>query len=73
MSNPTHDTTPAPGIPPRLAYKFPEAAQRLGVSRTTMYELVNEGAVRAITYGGVRRITEDELVRFVHSCAEVGE
>lgn len=38
-----------------------EAANRLGVSRPTVYRMMNEGSVKTITLRGVRRIVLNSL------------
>jgi excisionase family DNA binding protein len=41
--------TPAPT--PRLAYRIDEAAERVGVSRVTIYKLIAAGKLKAIKIG----------------------
>jgi excisionase family DNA binding protein len=42
-----------------------EAAERLGIGRTTMYALVKGGDVEAIAIGRLRRIPLDALDDFI--------
>lgn len=48
-----------------LANAIPEAARRLGISRSAIYELMKEGRLRAFKVGTRTLIAEEELVRFV--------
>lgn len=45
----------------RLAWSPAEAAQRLGISRDTVYELCASGHLRSFKAGRLRRITEAAL------------
>lgn len=47
----------------RLAYRVPEAASALGVSRAHIYNLVSRGALRAVKIGGSTRIPATEVQR----------
>ena len=51
---------------PRLLLTVEEAAERLGVGRTTTYGLVKIGAIRSVTIGRLRRIPLDALDDYVH-------
>lgn len=42
-----------------------EAAQRLGIGRTTMYRLVSSGEVESVTLGRLRRVPSECLEEFV--------
>jgi len=42
-----------------------EAAQRLGIGRTTMYRLVSSGEVESVTLGRLRRVPSECLDEFV--------
>lgn len=53
-----------------LAHRIPDAAKRLGVGRTTMYDLINSGQIRTIHIGTVQRVPESELQRFLQSKLE---
>lgn len=48
-------------------YTITEAEEALRLSRSTIVRLVGRGELRTITIGRSRRITEDELQRFVRS------
>jgi len=50
----------------RVVLTIEEAAQRLGIGRTTMYALIKTGQIRTVTIGRLRRIPTfclDEYVR----------
>ena len=49
------------GSEPRLLLKIEEAAQRLGIGRSLMYELVLSGKVESVRLGRLRRIPEECL------------
>lgn len=48
-----------------IAYKVPDAAKQIGVSRSTMWRLVRSGEVKSFLIGGCRRISHDTLVELV--------
>jgi excisionase family DNA binding protein len=45
----------------RDTYSVPEAAARLGISKTTLYERIKEGRVRAFRWVGRTLIRADDL------------
>ncbi len=49
----------------RLLYRIPEAAWRLGLSRSTIYEIIAAGELRAIKIGRAVRIPASELEAWV--------
>lgn len=58
----TTDTQSAP-----LAHRINDAARRLSVGRTTLYELINSGELKTIKIGGRTLIPESELQRAIAS------
>lgn len=56
-------STPAPVD--RLLYRPVEAAEVLAVCRSTVYELMAEGALRFIKLRGARRIRRSDLEQYV--------
>lgn len=52
-----------------LAVTMVEAARRLGVSRTAVYDLVAKGQIRRVYIGTRPRITVAELKRFLEGLA----
>ena len=49
----------------RLLYRISEAADILGISRSTLYRLIASGALAAIRVGTAPRIPAKMLERFV--------
>ncbi len=48
-----------------LLLTVPQAAQTLGISRTSMYELLNRGLVRSVHLGASRRIPMTCITEFI--------
>ena len=53
---------------PRLMLTIPEAARRLSIGRSTIYELLASGALESVHIGRLRRIPVDCLAEFVDAC-----
>lgn len=51
--------------PGRLLLKVEEAADRLGIGRSTVYELVASGELRSVKVGRAIRIPVIELQRWI--------
>lgn len=49
----------------RLTYSVAEAAQAVGISRRTIYELLRSRQLASIKIGSRRLIRSEELVRFL--------
>lgn len=56
----------------RLLLTVDEAAERLGVGRSLMYELISSGEVASIRVGRLRRIAPEALATFVAALHERG-
>jgi excisionase family DNA binding protein len=57
---------------PKLLLTVEEAAERLGVGRTTMYALIKTGAVESVPVGGrLRRIPPDALETYIANLREM--
>lgn len=54
-----------PGAPPPFAYSLSDAAQALGIKKTTLYHLLSEGALDARKIGGRTVVTAQSLHAFV--------
>jgi excisionase family DNA binding protein len=54
-----------PAGPARLLLTVEEAAERLGVGRSTMYGLILDGAVESVHIGRLRRVPVDALPRYL--------
>ena len=50
----------------RLLLTVPEAAQRLGIGRSLLYELLTEGKIESIHVGRLRRIPPDALAAYIN-------
>ena len=48
-------------MPARLTYSVPEAAEILGISKTTAYECVHRGEIPSLTFGRRIVITRRDL------------
>ena len=55
----------APVVETRLLYRVDEAAHRLNLGRTVMYELIRSGRLRSVKVGKLRLIPSSALVEFV--------
>lgn len=51
----------------RLLHPLTDAAQVLGISRTTIYQLISDGEIRTIKIGRRTLVAQDELERYVAS------
>lgn len=56
-----------------LLHRIPDACRRIGVSRTTLYELIKAGEVRPVKIGSRCLIPEKDLQRVVASRLEVAQ
>lgn len=56
----------------RLWLRIPEAAARLGLGRSTFYELVRAGAIPTVRVGKAVRIPVSSLERWAEAQAEEG-
>jgi excisionase family DNA binding protein len=52
-------------VPERLLLRVPEAAERLGIGRTKMYEMIASGELPAIHIGRAVRISASALQKWV--------
>jgi len=48
-----------------LAHQIPAACHRVGLGRTTLYELIKQGRIKTIKVGSRTLIPETELQRFI--------
>ncbi len=55
-----------------LLHRIPEAASRLGLSRSTLYELIAAGELRVIKVGRAVRIPAADLVAWVERQTRTG-
>lgn len=54
-----------PGDPTLVGLTVEEAARRLGIGRTKMYEYVSSGEIRSVKIGSLRRIPAEALGEFL--------
>jgi excisionase family DNA binding protein len=57
----------------RLVLTIEEAAERLGIGRTTMYALVKSGDIRTVTIGRLRRVPAQCLEEYVNRLLNDGQ
>lgn len=68
MTATNHDTTTSTGEP--ILYKVSEAARLLGIGRTNMYQLMNDGHITSVRIGHRRLIPRTALNTFVNQLLE---
>lgn len=61
-----------PIVPKKLTYTVVEAAAALGVSKTTMYQLVRTEGFPVIVVGNKRLIPIESFKRWTEECAATG-
>ena len=49
----------------RMLFRIPEAAEKLGLSRTKTYELVNAGVIPSVRIGSSLRIPAKQLQAWI--------
>lgn len=57
----------------RDLYRVNEAAERLGVSRETIYRLIASGDLESVKIGAARRISHEAITRFVTTLESSGK
>ena len=65
-----HSHRPPPIADVRVLFTVEEAARALGIGRTRMFELIQDGHVETILIGRLRRIPVDALDTFVNRLRE---
>ena len=48
-----------------LAHRIPDACKRLGIGRTSLYELIKNGDIRTIRLAGRTLVPEEDLQKVV--------
>jgi excisionase family DNA binding protein len=56
--------------PEKLAFTIAEACAAVGIGKTTIYELINEGKLKAIKAAGRRLILRSDLEAYLQSCRD---
>ena len=54
----------------KLAYTVPEFCAAIGIGKTSLYELINEGKLKAIEAAGRRLILKSDAQAFLASCRD---
>lgn len=54
-----------------LAHRIPDACQRIGLGRSSIYELIKAGDLRTIKIAGRTLVPESELQRLIESAKAV--
>lgn len=62
---PRSEVDERPEVTEQLAYSPAQAAEQLGIGKSTMYRLMVSGEIQYIRIGRLRRIPRTELARFV--------
>jgi excisionase family DNA binding protein len=57
-----------PNISDKLAYSINEACASTGIGRTSLYELISNGQLKAIKAAGRRLILRTDLEAYLASC-----
>jgi excisionase family DNA binding protein len=65
VTEPARPANPAPPTTERLLLTVTQAAERLGISRSLLYELLATGDVESITIGRLRRIPAEALANYI--------
>jgi excisionase family DNA binding protein len=60
-----HSSSPAGPPEQRLLLTVSEAAERLGIGRSLLYELLTEGKIESIHVGRLRRIPPEALAAYI--------
>lgn len=53
------------GVSDKLAYRIPEAVAATGIGRSTLYELIKEGAIKTKKLGASTLIPRAELEKLI--------
>jgi excisionase family DNA binding protein len=56
--------------PEKLAFTIAEACAAIGIGKTSLYELINEGKLKAIKAAGRRLILRSDLEAYLLSCRD---
>jgi excisionase family DNA binding protein len=56
--------------PEKLAFTITEACAAIGIGKTSIYELISEGKLKAIKAAGRRLILRSDLEAYLQSCRD---
>src|SRR5436190_1596406 len=65
VSCPGNSTSSCRANPEALLLRIPEVAERLGLSRTSVYKLINSGHLPSVSIGRARRIPTSAVEEYV--------
>ena len=55
----------------KISLSITEAAKAIGVSRTSIYELINAGKIKSIKIGARRLVPVKNIHEFIETCERV--
>lgn len=55
----------------KISLSITEAAKAIGVSRTSIYELINAGKIKSIKIGARRLIPVKNIHEFIEACEHI--
>lgn len=58
---------PAPNVPERLAYPVREAAVLMGIGKSKVYELINQGELDFLLMGNHKLVPKASIVAYIES------
>jgi excisionase family DNA binding protein len=61
-------SSPSRPLPKRLLLTAEEAAEALGIGRTSVYALIKSGEIESVQIGRLRRIPSDAISDYVRRC-----
>jgi excisionase family DNA binding protein len=61
---------PARQTPEKLAFTVSEVSAAVGIGKTSIYELINRGELKAIKVAGRRLVLKQDLEAFLSSCRD---
>ncbi len=64
------DPITVPMTVPKLLYTPVEAANALGISRSSLYVLLADGHIDSVRIGGSRRIPDNALIAYIDQLAD---
>lgn len=66
----SHTTNERPAQPDKLAYRIDEAASAVGLGRTSIYDEIKAGRLKAVKVAGRRLILKADLEAYLRSHLE---
>ena len=72
LSDPPAPPTPAPAVRSRVLLTVTEAAEQLGIGRTTAWALVRSGSLASVQIGRLRRVHVDAVAAYAADLSRKG-